>query len=384
MRHLERAVPDDDHIRRYLEAQRPDLLLITPLIDLGSSQIDYLRAARDSGVPSALCVWSWDHLSSKALIRECPDRVFVWNETQKQEAVTLHDVDPERIVVTGAQCFDQWFDRQPSRSRETFCREVGLNPARQTLLYVCSALFAGSPVEAHFVLSWIRAVRASESPLLRDANILIRPHPSRMAEWADVEVSSLGAVLWGQNPTNPQTRANYFDSLYYSDAVVGLNTSAFIEAGILGRPVHTVVLPEFSANQTGTVHFGYLTSVAGGLVVTSANVADHLRQLHESLLNPPVSPRPFIQAFVRPHGLNVPATPFFVEQVEAAGQLAPAPAQQRPGAFWRWAAGQLARTRDSRSLERWTLSWRELDSIEHAREEQQRKAFRRAAERAES
>jgi len=29
-------------------------------------------------------------------------------------------------VVTGAQCFDQWFDRQPSRDRETFCRQVGL------------------------------------------------------------------------------------------------------------------------------------------------------------------------------------------------------------------------------------------------------------------
>ena len=65
-------------------------MLLTPLIDLGSSQIDYLRAARELGVPTALCVWSWDHLSSKALIRECPERVFVWNETQKREAVELH------------------------------------------------------------------------------------------------------------------------------------------------------------------------------------------------------------------------------------------------------------------------------------------------------
>ena len=90
-------------------------MLLTPLIDLGSSQIDYLRAARALGIPTALCVWSWDHLSSKALIRECPDRVFVWNETQKREAVELHRVPAERVVVTGAQCFDHWFDRTPSR-----------------------------------------------------------------------------------------------------------------------------------------------------------------------------------------------------------------------------------------------------------------------------
>ena len=33
-------------------------------------------------------------------------------------------------------------------------------------------------------------------------------------------------------------------------------------------------------------------------------------------------------------------------------------------------------------LERWTLSWRERDSAEHVREEQRRKAIRRAEERA--
>ena len=56
----------------YIEAQGPDVVLVTPLIALGSAQIDYLRAARSLGIPTALCVWSWDHLSSKALIRELP------------------------------------------------------------------------------------------------------------------------------------------------------------------------------------------------------------------------------------------------------------------------------------------------------------------------
>ena len=89
VRRLERAVPSGDAVRAYLTAQAPDVLLLTPLIDLGSSQIEYLRDARALGIPTALCVWSWDHLSSKALIREAPDRIFVWNETQKREAVEI-------------------------------------------------------------------------------------------------------------------------------------------------------------------------------------------------------------------------------------------------------------------------------------------------------
>ncbi len=76
------------------------------------------------------------------------------------------------------------------------------------------------------------------------------------------------------------------------------------------------------------------------------------------------------------------ATPFFVEQVEALQGLRPAKEEPPPGAFWRSMVGRLARTRTSRRLERWTLSWRELESVEHARDEQQRKAFRRAEERA--
>jgi hypothetical protein len=144
VRRFERAVQEDASIRAFVESRRPDVVLITPLIDVGSSQIEYLRAASALRIPTAMCVWSWDHLSSKALIRECPDRVFVWNETQRREAIELHGVPSERIVITGAQCFDVWFDRQPSRDRDAFCSEMRLPADRPFVLYVCSAPFLGS------------------------------------------------------------------------------------------------------------------------------------------------------------------------------------------------------------------------------------------------
>ena len=129
VRTLERYVPEDPAIREFITSHTPDVVLITPLINLGSSQIEYQRAARGLGIPNALCVWSWDHLSSKALIRDWPDRVFVWNDVQRQEALNLHGVPADRIVVTGAQCFDQWFNRQPSRDRADVLR--ARRPARR-------------------------------------------------------------------------------------------------------------------------------------------------------------------------------------------------------------------------------------------------------------
>ena len=60
----------------------------------------------------------------------------------------MHGVPPERVVVTGAHCYDQWFGRQPSRSRERFCARVGLRPDRPFVLYLCSSLFSGTGSEA--------------------------------------------------------------------------------------------------------------------------------------------------------------------------------------------------------------------------------------------
>jgi hypothetical protein len=319
---LERSTPELPAARAFIEAYGPDVVLITPLIGLGSSQIDYLRAARAMGIPTGLAVWSWDHLSSKALIRDLPDRVFVWNDTQRAEATTFHRVPPEQLVVTGAQCFDRWFGRLPSRDREAFCRDVGLPADAPILLYVCSAPFIGSQPEAPFVADWVARVRASAPPGLRGASILIRPHPSRRKEWEDVDLSEhQNVVVWGRSPINASGRNDYFDSLYHSTAVVGLNTSAFIEAGIVGRPVFTILLPEWHESQLGTTHFKYLFEAGGGLLTSARAFDEHFAQLNETLLHPSTEVRPFVKSFVRPHGLDVAATPIFATEVEAMRAL---------------------------------------------------------------
>ena len=370
LRTLERHVPEDPAIREFVASHKPDVVLITPLITLGSSQIEYQRAARDMGIPNALCVWSWDHLSSKAVIRDCPDRVFVWNDVQRQEALDLHSVPPDRIVVTGAQCFDQWFNRQPSRGRAAFCARVGLPADRPFVMYACSTLFDHSPPEAKLVVEWIRHVRASRLPHLEDVGILVRPHPSRMFEWDGIDLTTMGpTVLWGRNPLDPESKADYFDSMYHSAALVGLITSAFIEAGIVGRDVHTLLVPEFEDNQVGTVHYHYLTNTAGGLLTVGHGFDDHLQRLDGAIANPTKTVKPFVQAFVRPHGLDVPATPLFVEHVEAmSGLRANRAAPSALGFAWRWIMRRLRALRHTERWDRWVLSEREQTVKRRGRE----------------
>ncbi len=176
LRTLERGIPPSPHLETYIRQQTPDVVLITPLVELGSPQMDHLAAAKALGVRTALPVASWDHLSSKAVVRNHPDMLLVWNEIQKQEAIEMHGVAPERVVVTGAHCYDQWFGRAPSRSRDSFCSRVGLRSDRAYVLYLCSSLFRGTASEAAFVERWVEAIRTSDDPRLKDIG-----HPDQTA-----------------------------------------------------------------------------------------------------------------------------------------------------------------------------------------------------------
>jgi hypothetical protein len=276
-------------------------------------------------------------LSSKALIRVVPDTVIVWNETQREEAQRFHGIEPERVLVTGAQCFDTWFDRVPTRDRQAFGVRAGVDVGQPFLLYVCSALFKNSPPEVAFVRRWIAAIRAAEDRRVRDVPILVRPHPQRVEEWEGTTAEQLDATgrttLWGSNPIDADGRADYFDSMYHAAAVIGLNTSALVESAIVDRPVFTVLLPEYRDNQEGTFHFHHLLRVGDGFLNASRSLDEHVAQVAGVFSGEGLRRnRPFVEQFVRPRGASVPATPVFVDAVE--GLVAdPAPRPQ-PAPLW--------------------------------------------------
>jgi hypothetical protein len=317
----EQQLPVSDRVKGFLQTESPDVLVLASLTVSRSSAMDQLKAARALGIPTVAAIQSWDHLSSKAPLHIAPDATLVWNEVQKQEAVDMHRLPAHSVVVTGAQCYDQCFRYQPSRSRDEFCASLGLDPARPFVLYVCSAMSpVPDPVEPHFVKEWVSAVRASDDPVLRAAGILIRPHPERMREWDGVTWDAISNVaLHGGAPIAGDAKADYFDSLHYSAAVVGLCTSAFLEASILGQPVLTLQLPAYRIHQEGMVHFRYLLTVEGGLLETAHELSTHVRQLGAAIRGDAAHDerrRRFLAAFVRPYGLENAATPRFVDTVE--------------------------------------------------------------------
>ena len=211
-----------------------------------------------------------------------------------------------------------------------------------------------------------------------------------MEEWKSIDLSQFEHVaLYGSNPMDASSKEDYFESLFYSRAVVGLNTSAFLEAAVVDRPVHTILTSEFAENQTGTLHFHYLLKVGGGVLQTSRTFEEHHAKLGASLRGESTTPginSRFVHDFIRPHGLRKPATLVFCEAIDSLATL-PVPRPERTPLHLllvRWAAyPSFLLLRRLYGTELFRDDWRRTDpehqKVLQAREEQ-RRARHKAAE----
>ena len=333
----EQAIPVNQPMVDFLRQQGPDVLLVSPLVSAASEQVDWIKAAQSCGIRTAACIASWDNLTNKGLLRVEPDLVLVWNDAQKREAHEYHYIPLDKIATTGAQLFDRWFGKAVTRNREAFCARVGLPDTRPFLLFTGSSSFISrSNDEVPFVQKWIAAIRASGDALLRDVPILVRPHPYNYLEWRSDPLAGVsGVAVYPQrqyNPVDDENRADFFDSLYHCAAVVGVNTSAMIEAAIIGRPVFSLSL-DFARTQEGTIHFHYLLPENGGFLRVASSVDTHVRQLSECLRKPEAAraeTQRFVASFIRPHGVERPATPIFADAIERLGAMPPPSPSRAP------------------------------------------------------
>jgi hypothetical protein len=235
--------------------------------------------------------------------------------------VRYHGVPADSIVITGAARFDDFFAMRPSTTREEFCARASVDASRPFFLYLCSSHFV-APDEAGFIRRWAEALRSD--PVLRDHGILVRPHPANQDAWQDADLAGIpNAAVWKEQP-RVQADPALYDSLFHAVAVAGLNTSAMIEAGILGKSVHTIETTEFAGGQEQTLHFHYLLARNGGLVEVARDLAEHLQQLREAAANPErgqARSRAFIESFVRPRGLDRPVAPIVADEIERVATL---------------------------------------------------------------
>jgi hypothetical protein len=312
---LEARLEPEPAIVELIAERRPDVVLVTPLVRPRLHQTEVVKAARALGIPSGFLVYSWDSLSNKGRLHVHPDRTYAWNDVHRREAVELHGVDAESVVVVGAAQWDPFFALRPSETRDELCARHGFDPARPIVVYLASTRNV-CPDEPVVIERWLAAVRAAH-----EVNVLVRPHPGLKGwpkSWAARVPSAAGVAVSRARRKDAQS---LFDDLCHADAVVALNTSAQIEASILEKPVYTFSAGELAPGQEGTLHFYNLLEGHGGVVRFGETLDEHVRQLERGLAGDVdrAAIRRFVEATVRPRGLDRPVSPILADEILTLG-----------------------------------------------------------------
>jgi hypothetical protein len=323
----------DDALRRVEGLVRPPEPLFQAIAELdtdaivlvtrctpGGYEADVIKVARLLGIPSILIPWSWDTLSSKAVIHEHPDRILVWNDVQANEAVELHGIPRDRVEVVGAANFDRFFSQVDTLERPRS------GDRRKTIIYAGSSSNV-APDEPEVFARWLEAVRSCNDPAVRDAWVRVRPHPGS-GPWRTWSPPADPLVALEQWPRHDPDRLAPL--LAGADAVVALNTSAELEAAVAGRPVLTFRAGDGAPGQEGSLHFRYLLEDCGGFVIDASDLGEHVRALSQVLAGgfDVDRLRGFVERFLRPAGLDRPVSPLVAAAIrEHLPRLAPPAAE---------------------------------------------------------
>ncbi len=209
------------------------------------SEVPLMRTARRRGVACMVIDASWDNFTNKLLPVRQADRLVVWNEIMKDQAVRLHGYRPEAISVAGAPQFDVHFRAQARCTRAEFFQRISADPSRKLIVLTTTPR---SLYRHHdYVLRELSA--AIEGGPLAGAQVLVRLHPRDEVE-AYREFEGVPHVIIEKpfRPTvtgsdglaidvMPEHQRHLGDTLCHADAVVNVASTITIEACIFDTPV---------------------------------------------------------------------------------------------------------------------------------------------------
>lgn len=318
-----RAVPTPAALERQLEDHAPDVVVVTPMIYPGTRELDIVRAARRRGVPTVGLVLSWDNLTSKATFHDVPDRLVVWNESQRREAVELHGVPSERVEALGAPVFDHLFDRTRLARRADVLASLGLEPDARYVLYAVSSRLGLGPGGE------VDVVRRLADALLEQLwdgpapTLLVRPHPKNATALDRDFPPNVVVTAEPEFPDSDAGRRRLHGVVGHATAVIGLNTSMFIEAAISGRPVIAIALDDevdSDRDPSSMVHFEHLLNGKFlDRVATPEHAAARLAELMSGKDPHHDARATFVEYFVRPLGVERPAAEVVAERLTSLG-----------------------------------------------------------------
>ena len=242
----------DNYCRDLLEKYKPDLVFAPSMFSYEDGRL--IRYARKLGIKTVTTVKSWDVLTTKAFTRVLADRILVFNEYNKKEAVEIGDYKPEQVVITGMPQFDIYAKKEIFLSREDFFKQIGADLNKKLILYSSPGNWK-SAYDHEVLLGLHEAI--GDGKVKGAVQALVRFHPkySSTSEYLSglpyfiterpgtyltdkmhksLEGATDNVFQWTFNDKDIIHLAN---SIYHSDVTINTESTMTLDAAALDKPI---------------------------------------------------------------------------------------------------------------------------------------------------
>ncbi len=242
----------DDYCADLFAKYRPDALFAPNMFSAEDCRL--LRAARKRGIRTLTMAKSWDVPTTRGFTRVKADDILVFNDINREEIVRIGDYRPEHVFAVGFPQFDVYGDASIRLSRAEFCREMGIAPEKEIILFAVPGDFK-NPFSHEIMEDLDRAAGAGR--FVRPIHFIARFHPkypSRGESLTGLEhftldrpgsyfSSSLERALDAPSAKTFQWTytdkdiAHLANSVLHSAVVVNTESTMTLDATALDRPV---------------------------------------------------------------------------------------------------------------------------------------------------
>ena len=253
LRKIADKLPSNNKLENQLKKLKLDIVLTTNLVFQEFFDESLIASCRSIEVPTVFSVFSWDNLSTKGSFALEPDFYFVWNEFQKKELIELHEtINPIQLV--GASRFDTFGETPVLEKQFNTIKILWLGSSKlgephdwiyfKKLAEIINRVVFGESINSPVIIEY-----RMHQEIKRDTDL--RHQITEEMQRMNSEVSQVSYIL-------SDDKIDLIRSIKESDLLFGMNTSAILEAKLLGKTVIRMKKNDFQNEMDQITHWKYI------------------------------------------------------------------------------------------------------------------------------
>jgi hypothetical protein len=224
------------------EKYNPSLVFITSIAFDGDTAV--AKEAKKRGIPIIGMAKSWDNFC-KNIFRVKADKLIVWSEFMKEQAIKYQNYKSEDIYVSGIPQFDHYVNKKIIQSRPEFFLKIGADINKKLILFGSEGnYFPACPEVIEILSSFI-----SQKLVKNNCQILIRPHIAHKNDIARFQSliknpniildNSAQSSLAFKDPTDySEEQMIYFANLlYHCDILISSASTLTLDGVAFNKPI---------------------------------------------------------------------------------------------------------------------------------------------------